>query len=678
MLESPLRLAIDTIPGLVWTALPNGDIDFLNRRWLDYTGLPAADACGWGWQIAIHPDDRPALITYWKSILTSGEPGEAQARLRGADEHYRWFLFRAMPLHDDAGRVIKWYGQTTDIDERVRAESLLASEKRILEKIARGAALREVLESICNLVDESMEGALCAIVLLDEKRERLVHAAGPLLPEAFNQSVHGRPVNTQSGPCAMAATLREQVIAADIGMDFRWEGYAWRTVALSHGLRACWSTPILSLSGESLGSFAIYHRTPAVPTERDQALIAQITHIASIAIENTRKDQELRRSRRYLAEAQRLSLTGSFSWRPDEHEVFWSEETYRIYGVPADVRPTLDLMIERMHPDDRAGFVAKTSYARTALRDLELEYRLQMPDGSIKHVQLFARAVSDQEGRQTELVGAVRDLTQLRRAEDVLHTVRSELAHVSRVTTLGEMSASIAHEVHQPLLGILTNATTAVRMLDHDPPNIELARRTAQRTIRDANRAIDVIKQLRELFRKHKPVFKAIDLNRAVREIAALMRPALERSEVILKLNLGDEVPAVLADRVQLQQVVLNLMMNAMEAMAGDQGEPRELVVHTRANGLYVRFEVRDRGPGIDPSLGDRIFEPFHTTKANGMGVGLSVSRSIIENHGGRLWAEPNEGGGAKFIFEVPHSAQPESGEAAGTAQMKQESLDES
>src|SRR2546428_4075586 len=286
--------------------------------------------------------------------------------------------------------------------------------------------------------------------------------------------------------------------------------------------------------------------------------------------------------------------------------------------------------------------------------DFEYEHRLQMPDHSVKYLHMIAHGTRDQHGR-LEYIGAVQDVTERRLSEEALGNVRSELAHVARVTTLGALTASIAHEVNQPLSGIITNASTCLRMLADDPPNVDGARETARRTIRDANRASDVITRLRALLAKKAATTETVNLNEATREVVALSWSELQRSRVILRAELGDDLPPVTGDRVQLQQVILNLLLNASEAMSGVADRPRQLVIRTeRDEGGRVRLTVQDAGVGFEPQDANKLFEPFYTTKSGGMGIGLSVSSSIIESHHGRLWAAPNDGPGAAFSFSIP------------------------
>jgi C4-dicarboxylate-specific signal transduction histidine kinase len=285
----------------------------------------------------------------------------------------------------------------------------------------------------------------------------------------------------------------------------------------------------------------------------------------------------------------------------------------------------------------------------------------------VKHVRGIGHVIEHIEGRPM-FVGALQDVTESMVAEEALNRARSELAHVARVTTLSALTASIAHEVNQPLSGIITNASTCLRMLSGDPPNVDGARETTRRTIRDGNRAADVIARLRALFSKRQFTLESLDLNEATREVIALSLSDLQRNRVVLRSELADDLPTITGDRVQLQQVILNLLRNASDAMVGIHDRPRHLLVKTDQEGEdRVRVTVRDAGVGVDRQSMDKLFDAFYTTKRDGMGIGLSVSRSIIESHHGRIWASPNDGPGATFAFSIPCESTPpaEAGEGA-------------
>jgi C4-dicarboxylate-specific signal transduction histidine kinase len=292
--------------------------------------------------------------------------------------------------------------------------------------------------------------------------------------------------------------------------------------------------------------------------------------------------------------------------------------------------------------------------ARNGGNDFEWQYRLLMPDHSIKYLHAVAHATGDQDGR-LEYIASIQDVTARRLSEEARDKAQSELAHVAGVMSLGTLAASIAHEINQPLSGIVTNASICQRMLAAAPPNIDGALETARRTIRDANRASEVITRLRALFSRKGTATESFDLNEAAREVIALSLSGLQRNQVVVRAELAEDLPPVAGDRVQLQQVILNLLRNASDAMSTVDDRPRELLIRTeRDEGDRVRVTVKDVGGGFQPHAADRLFEAFYTTKNDGMGIGLSVSRSIIEAHRGRLWAKANDGPGSTFSFSIP------------------------
>jgi PAS domain S-box-containing protein len=483
--EDRLRLVVDTIPTLVWRAGPDGVPDFLNQPALDYTGL-SLDQAETGWPRAFHPDDKKGMLQKWSAIRASGERGELEARLRRFDGEYRWFLFRAEPLRDEAGNIVKWYGSSTDIEDRKRAE------------------------------------------------------------------------------------------------------------------------------------------------------------------------RKLRRSEAKLVEAQRLSLTGSFGWNVPTGERYGSREFFRILGYDDPRSVTMEMVFQRAHPEDRAFVEQTIGRASRDGTDIDYEHRLLMPDGSIKHVHVVAHAVKDLDD-QLEFIGAVMDVTATKRAEDELRKTQAELAHVTRVTMLGELTASIAHEVNQPLAAAVANAEACLRWLDRDTPDIPKARRSVEWAISDNCRASDVIRRVRALAKKVEIEKVPLDINTVVREVIALLRHELIRRSISLRTELAPAPPMILGDRVQLQQVVINLVMNGIEAMDPVLDRPRELLIRSQLDGAQrMLVSVTDCGVGVSGDDTDRLFKAFFSTKPSGMGMGLSICRSIVEAHGGRLSASRNQGPGATFQFELP------------------------
>jgi len=384
--------------------------------------------------------------------------------------------------------------------------------------------------------------------------------------------------------------------------------------------------------------------------------------------ERKRAEDELRRSEAFLAEAQSLSSTGSFFWRVATDEITWSEQLYRIYEFEIGVPVTLELIRTRVHPEDVSLIEKMVDQARDGSKNFEWQYRLLMPDHSIKYMHAVAHVTRDQDG-QLEYIASVQDVTARRLAEEARDKARSELTHMARAMSLGTLTASIAHELNQPLSGIVTNASTCMRMLAADPPNVDGARETARRMIRDGNRASEVITRLRALFGKKETTNESVDLNDATREVLALSSSELQRSRVILRPELAEDLPVVTGDRVQLQQVILNLIRNASDAMSTVDDRPRQLLIRTERDECdHVRLTVQDAGVGFDPQAADRLFESFYTTKNDGMGIGLSVSRSIIESHHGRLWATLNNGPGAAFLFSIPRGPEGATGAESNRA----------
>jgi len=550
---------------------------------------------------------------------------------------------------------------SSDIEDRtrrdealraVRAETALAGEKQLLEMIASGRALPDVLRALCRFFEAAAADCFCGVYPIEWSGPTFQNGVAPSLSPSYLAPVEGLPVRRDSAPCGIAAIEKTQVVVEDIDSDPYWAGSAYRAHVLTHGLRSVWSTPISSLAGHVLGTFCIYQRTPARPSPHQQALIDQITHIASIAIDRARSEAALKRSEAYLAEAQKLSLTGSFGWRVADDRHYWSDQTFRIFEYDVGTPITLRLILQRVHPQD-LHLVRQVIAEAADGCAIDCECRLVTPDGSVKHVHIVANATRDRDGH-VEYIGAIQDVTAHRLSEAALGKVRSELAHVARVTSLGALTASIAHEVNQPLSGIITNASTCLRMLAAEPPNVEGARETARRTLRDGNRASDVITRLRLLFTRREATTESVDVNEATQEVLALSRMELQQNRVLLRLELDDALPPVTGDRVQLQQVILNLLRNAMDAMVGVDDRPRRLVIRTERDDGRVRLSVQDAGIGLDPHGAEKLFETFFTTKLGGMGIGLSVSRSIIESHRGQLWASPNDGPGATFAFTLP------------------------
>ena len=657
--QQRFELIVDSLPTQVILFGPDGDVLHANRYTLDYSGATLEDLKAWKTNGLTHPDDREAVIARFDASITTAEAYDAESRHRRADGVYRWFRVQGFPLHDNEGRIVLWYFLQTDIDDRKRAQALLTGENSLLEMIATGQPLPTVLEALCRLVEEIASDCVCRISFKDAPGTACRHLGSPGLPKRFLPRPRTRATSHDAGPLGMAVSLKVQVIVPDVASDVRWSK-AWRERSLAHGLRSCWATPILSRTNEVLGTFTLFRSDTGNPTPLQHDLIAQFTHVASIAIERAHSitarqqaDDRVRQSAALMAKVEQLSSSGSFCWCPQTGSITWSEQLYAIYDIEQSVPITLDMIAARFHPGDRLILDEMIEQAQAG-KDLEFEHRLLLRDGSVRHIHIQAQPTRAPQGG-LEYIGAAQDITERRESEGALLALRAELAHLSRISSQGALAASIAHEINQPLAGIVTNASTGLRMLSAQPPNVEGALETVRRTIRDGHRASEAITRLRALFSKKAVTADAVDLVEATREVIELLQSEIRNRRIVLHVKAGDDLPTVTGDRVQLQQVVLNLLLNAVEAMNGIDDRPRQMLVSIeRDDGDCVRLAVTDSGVGFDAQHVGNLFDPFFTTKREGMGIGLSVSRRIIESHGGRLWASSNVGPGATLTFSIP------------------------
>jgi PAS domain S-box-containing protein len=590
-------------------------ITYFNRAGADVLGLSPSD-------IGRAPREIPALAGLPRleerctQVMTLGVETRADARDRD-----RWFVVRITPYAPVAREAVGVVLTITDVTAFRASIDQAIYERECTKAIVNAVADPLVVLSADQRIQSGNRSFYTMFgVSRDETQGVALHALG-------NGAFALAPLRTQ-----LDEMLAGSHVFQPVEVEYDFAGRGRRTLMLD-------ARPLV-LPGHSERRVLVTFQDI---TARKQAEAAK----------DLRSEEELRRSEAFLAEAQRLSLTGSFSWRMGTDEITWSDQVYRIFDLDPALPVTFERLEARVHPDDLALFRDAVDGARSDGSGFEYELRLLMPDHAVKHLHIVAHAARDRDG-DLEYIGAVQDVTERRRAQEALDQARAELTRVARVTSLGMLTASIAHEVNQPLTGIVTNAGTCLRMLAADPPNLDGARETARRTIRDGHRASEVITRLRGLFAKKEVAIGPVDLNEATREVIALSTSELHRRRVILRLELADDLPPAPGDRVQLQQVILNLLLNAADAMSGVDDRPRQLVVRTGRDGDGVCLAVQDSGVGFAPENAERLFEAFYTTKTQGMGIGLSVSRSIIERHRGRLWATPNEGPGATFAFTVP------------------------
>jgi PAS domain S-box-containing protein len=474
---------IDSIPALIHTSLPDGNLDFFNQGWLKYVGLPLEDIAGWKWTSTIHPEDVRGIVAKWRQCLATGEPFQYEARVRRADGEYRWMVHLKVPIRDDRGNIIRWYGFSSDIEDRKRSEF-------------------------------------------------------------------------------------------------------------------------------------------------------------------------------YLAEAQRLAQMGIWAFNPAGGFDFWSKELFLIYGLdPASKAPTLGEYLNCVHPEDRDYMTRLIEKMVAEGLGCDVTKRIVRPSGEVRYIRCVGVPVIE-NGALNRIVGTAMDLTERKQAEEALLAARAELERVTRVTHLGELTASIAHELNQPLAAVVSDAGASLRWLDKQPPDVEKARAGLKRTIEQGVRAGEIVNRIRRLVAKSPSRKDWVDVNKTVEEVIELTRSEIQRHGISLVTRFSTDLPLIRGDRIQLQQVILNLIINAMEAMSGLT--PAELTVKSGKDDTKgVVVSVVDSGRGLQEANVDRLFEPFYTTKPNGIGMGLAICRSIITAHKGRLWATPNVPRGAVFQFTLPSDGRP-------------------
>jgi PAS domain S-box-containing protein len=491
--EEGFRETIESIPAMAFVSLPDGYRTFVNKGWVEYTGMTVEQSLGAGWHAVIHPGDLKRVLGEWEAALASGKPMYYEARYRRAEDgQYRWFMVRVVPQRNKRGKIVKWFGTLTDVEDRKRAE------------------------------------------------------------------------------------------------------------------------------------------------------------------------ESLRSSEAYLVEAQSLTQTGSCAIDGTSHEtVYWSDEMFRLFDFdPQQDPPMFDQWLERIHPEDREK--VRLANERTFLNKVncDVEFRIVKSDGTVKHIHGIGHPVLSPTGELVQVLGTMVDVTERKRAEeerDRLRQLEADLAHINRVSTLGEMAASLAHEIKQPIAAAITSANSCVEWLAHEPPNLDRARGAAARIDKYGNRAAEIIDRIRSFYRKSPPQRELVDVNGIIQEILALLKCEADRYSVAMHAELSAELPKIMADRVQLQQVFMNLMLNAIEAMRDAGGD---LTVKSQADvDGQLLFSVCDTGVGLPTEKMDKIFSAFFTTKPQGSGMGLAISRSIVESHGGRLWASANHGRGATFHFTLPLAA---------------------
>jgi PAS domain S-box-containing protein len=605
---------MDTIPGLVWSALPNGDVEFCNQMWLDYTGMSFLEVKGWGWAAAVHPQDIADLREGWRAALLRLTSFEAEARILRADGSYRWFLIQAAPLRGAGGGIIRWYGTYTDVEDLKRAE--------------------EEAQKQTSHLDELFEQAPEAVAVLstDDRIVRVnkefTHVFGYRPDEAL-----GRPVNDLIVPDALHESSREYTRQLQHGGRVEVETVRTRKDgSLVHV--SLLAVPVITASGGQVANYAIYRDI----TERKRA------------------EERLRESEaRFQAMADTAPVLIWMTGTDGLCNYFnkpWLEFTSRTMEQEVGLGWT-----QGVHPDDVQGCFDCFLPAFEARKPFTMEYRLRRADGEYRWVMESGIPRYTGGGEFAGYIGSNIDITDRKRAEEErerLRQVQADLAHINRVTTMGELTASLAHEIKQPIAAAVTDAKTCLKWLARDLPDIEEAREALSRIIKDVTRASEITSRVRSLFKKGETQRELVDVNEVIREMIALLRGEAGRYSISIHTELADDLPNIRGDRVQLQQVFMNLMLNAIDAM-NEMNAARELTIKSERNPEdQMLISVRDNGVGLPHERADKIFDAFFTTKPQGTGMGLSISRSIVEAHGGRLWGTTNPERGATFQFTLP------------------------
>jgi len=567
--------------------------------------------------------------------------------------HGLWTEITGRPLRGANGDVLGGVIVCRDITQVKEEEFFRGGQSRVLEMIAADAPLPDVLTSLVLLMEGQAEGLRCSILLLNRDGKRVRHGAAPNLPEAYVKAVNGAPIGPRNGSCGTAMYRRRPVVVTDVMKDPLWSDY--RELAKICGLRACWSTPIISPQGEVLGSFAMYREENRGPLPEENRLTQIATHIAGIAIERQRQQEILREREARINLAAESADLAFWILYPEQNTAWMSEKGRLIYGFDSNLPLTCDLILSRVHPDERAAVKAAYDRACALSGTFESEHRLRLPYGKTRWVIMRGRCLKDEEGNLLEIIGVTLDVSAQKQADLQLQHQREEMAHRNRVSLMGEMTASFAHELNQPLTAIANNASAARRFLERGNIDPALLQQLLQDMVADSQRAGEVIRGIRCLVRKEAGVRTLLDLNAVITDTVRLVSTDVLSRESVVTTELDPQLPQINATLVQIQQVLLNLIMNALDAMEGLPPVERRIIISTRSDkGDVAEVSVRDFGTGLPKEKPDKVFDHFFSTKQKGMGMGLAIVRSIIESHGGTIVAEDAPKRGARMVVRLP------------------------
>lgn len=602
-----LESLIDALPALAWTSRPDGAAEYFNRRWLDFTGLPLSDALAWGWLTAIHPEDRASLLESWHGRSASAEAFEIEARMRRFDGGYRWFLIRANAVRDESGSVQRWCGTNIDIEDRRRAEQAVrASEQhfRLLFDSVPALLTTTTPAGEVESVNQSLLGYLGKS--LEEIRAWQLNDV--LHPDDLERVIDQWRAAIASG---QRYDLDLRLRRAD-GV-YRWFHYV--------------AVPLRDIDGELIRWYAVLSDIDRL--KQSEAAARSSEHRVRLIVD---------------------SVPGMlFTTTPQGEVEFVNRRLLDYFGRSLEELQAWK-QAEWVHPEDLPRTMMEWQRGVTSGQPYDFEERLRRADGAYRWFHFRAAPLRDADGQITRWYGLLTDIEDLKRADEALRSAQMRLSRATHLAALSELSASIAHEVNQPLAAVVTNANACLRWLSADPPNLERAVLSAARIIRDGNGAAEVITRMRSLFKRAPPVKQPLDLNETIREVCDLAAEDARARGIQLQTDLQHDLPHVTADRVQIQQVIANIARNGMDAM-NTVTRPKQLTITSRSTAEELVVSVIDAGEGLIES--ELLFEPLYTTKPNGMGMGLAICRSIIEAHGGRLWMQRNPSHGATFSFAL-------------------------